>query len=337
MATTNLFGAPGVQGRRVHVQRPPRPAGRDRQGDARRSTSAPSWAPRSTSSGAGARAPRSAPRRIPRDALERYREAIDVLCDYVARSGLRAAFRDRAQAERAARRHLPADRRARAALHHDAAPPRDGRRQPRGRARDDGGAGVPSRRRPGAVGGQAVPHRSQRASGSAATTRTSASAPRTSRRPSCSCGCSSAPATTAPGTSTPTRTATRTRTASGTSRAAACAPTRALAEKARHFDSLPEVQEALAAAGADRAREPRRRRAMPPDALKAEAEPRRAGRARLRQRAAGPAARRRAARSALSASQQALQPAAVAMTSVRFGARRRRPTRRPHRARACSG
>ena len=53
----------------------------------------------------------------PRDALERYREAIDVLCRLRDRPGLRHALRDGAQAERAARRHLPADRRARAALH----------------------------------------------------------------------------------------------------------------------------------------------------------------------------------------------------------------------------
>ena len=46
--------------------------------------------------------------------------------------------------------------------------------------------------------------------------------PRTSRRRSCSCACSSARATTARATSTPTPTAARTPTASGTSPAAAC-------------------------------------------------------------------------------------------------------------------
>ena len=59
----------------------------------------------------------------PRDALERYREAIDVLCEYAIGAGLRPAVRDGAQAERAARGHLPAHRRARAALHHHAAAP----------------------------------------------------------------------------------------------------------------------------------------------------------------------------------------------------------------------
>ena len=79
------------------------------------------------------------------------------------RAGLRPALRARAEAQRAARRHLPADGRPRAALHLDAAAPRDGRRQPRGRARDHGRPLVPARRRAGAVGGQALPHRPQRA------------------------------------------------------------------------------------------------------------------------------------------------------------------------------
>ena len=154
---------PGLQGRRVHVQRPRRAPRGDRQGDARRSTSAPSWAPRSTSSGAAARAPRSArPRtRATRSSATARRSTCSR--DYVVEPGLRPALRDRAQAQRAARRHLPADRRPRAALHLDARPPGDGRRQPRGRARDDGGPVVPPRRRAGAVGGQALPHRPQRA------------------------------------------------------------------------------------------------------------------------------------------------------------------------------
>ena len=77
--------------------------------------------------------------------------------------GLRAALRDRAEAQRAARGHLPADRRPRAALHHHARAARARRRQPRGRARDDGGPVVPPCRRSGAVGRQVVPHRPQRA------------------------------------------------------------------------------------------------------------------------------------------------------------------------------
>ena len=164
MATTNLFTPSGVQGRRVHVQRPPRAARRDRQGDARRSTSAPSWAPRSTSSGAAARAPRSArPRtRATRSSATARRSTCSA--DYVVEQGYDLRFAHRAQAQRAARRHLPADRRPRAALHLPrSSAPGHGRRQPGGRARDDGRAVVPPRRRPGAVGGQALPHRPQRA------------------------------------------------------------------------------------------------------------------------------------------------------------------------------
>ena len=99
----------------------------------------------------------------PRDALERYREAIDVLSDYVVDNGYALQVRDGAQAERAARGHLPADRRPRAALHRDAEAAGDGRRQPRGRARDDGRPVLPPRDRARAVGGQALPHRSERA------------------------------------------------------------------------------------------------------------------------------------------------------------------------------
>ena len=47
---------------------------------------------------------------------------------------------------------------------------------------------------------------------------------------------------------------------------------RALAEKARHFDSLPEVQEALAAAGDARARAAQRRRRRSRTRSKAESE-----------------------------------------------------------------
>ena len=184
----------------------------------------------------------------PRDALDRYREAINVLSDYVGRAGLRPALRDGAQAERAARRHLPADGRARAALHLHARPARHGRRQPRGRARDDGRAVVPPRDRAGAVGRQAVPRRPQRAADrplrpglplrrrgpqGGVPARAAARARRLRR---------------ARATSTRTRTATRTPTACGTSRAAACARTSRWPRRRATSTALPEVQEALAAA-----------------------------------------------------------------------------------------
>ena len=47
----------------------------------------------------------------PVEAIKRFREAINFLCEYVERSGLRPAVRARSQAERAARRHLLPDHR----------------------------------------------------------------------------------------------------------------------------------------------------------------------------------------------------------------------------------
>ncbi len=55
-----------------------------------------------------------------RAALDRYKEALDVLCAVRPGPRVRAAVRDRAEAERAARRHPAAHRRARAGVHHRA-------------------------------------------------------------------------------------------------------------------------------------------------------------------------------------------------------------------------
>ena len=79
-----------------------------------------------------------------------------------ARAGLRPPLRDRAQAQRAARRHPAADGRPRPGVHHRAGAPRAGRHQPRGRPRGDGGPQLRARHRPGAVARQALPHRPQR-------------------------------------------------------------------------------------------------------------------------------------------------------------------------------
>ena len=126
------------------------------------STSPPSSAPRSTSAGAAARAPstgaakdvagRAGP--LP-GGLQRPRRVRH-------RPGLRPPVRDRAEAQRAPRRHPAADDRPRAGVHRDARPPRAGRRQPRDRPRGDGRAQRRRRLRAGAVAGQALPHRPQR-------------------------------------------------------------------------------------------------------------------------------------------------------------------------------
>ena len=97
-----------------------------------------------------------------RAALDRYREAFNVLGRVRHRPGLRHALRDRAQAQRAPRRHPAADGRSCDRLHQRARPPRAGRRQPRGRARGDGEPELRARHRPGPVARQALPHRPQR-------------------------------------------------------------------------------------------------------------------------------------------------------------------------------
>ena len=62
-----------------------------------------------------------------RAAFERYREALDLLCQYVVDQKYSPALRDRAEAERTARRHSAPDHRARAGLHRDSRAPGDGR------------------------------------------------------------------------------------------------------------------------------------------------------------------------------------------------------------------
>ena len=100
-----------------------------------------------------------------RAALDRYREGMDTARPVLDRQGLRNAVRDRAEAERAPRRHPAALHRARAGLHQRARARRHGGHQPRDRARADGQPQLHPRHRPGAVGREAVPHRPQRAEG----------------------------------------------------------------------------------------------------------------------------------------------------------------------------
>ena len=69
-----------------------------------------------------------------RAALDRYREAMDTLAAVLDRPRLRHAVRDRAQAERAARRHPAALHRPRAGVHQRARARRHGRHQPGDRA-----------------------------------------------------------------------------------------------------------------------------------------------------------------------------------------------------------
>ena len=237
----------------------------------------------------------------PRDALERYREAIDVLGDYVVDQGydLRFAMEPKPNEPRGDI-FLPTVGHA---LHFIEMLKRPEMVGVNPEVAHETMAGLSFHHAVGqALWAGKLFHIDLNGSASAATTRTSASARRTSRRRSCSSACSSARATTGRCTSTRTPTATRTARACGTSPSGCMSTYRALAEKAAHFDSLPEVQDALAAASTPELRDPDRRRRRPRDAQGRVRQPRRAGRARLLQREARPARRGRAARGALDGS-----------------------------------
>ena len=158
-------------------------------------------------------------------ALDRYREAFDLLGELRAGAGVRPAVRDRAQAQRAARRHPAAHDRARAGLHQRARASGAGRAEPRDGARGDGRAELRPRPGPGVVARQAVPHRPQRADRPSLRPGLPASARATPAGRSGPSTSSSTAGTTDRGTSTSSRRAPRTWTASGPRRPAACATT----------------------------------------------------------------------------------------------------------------
>ena len=83
---------PGLQGRRVHVQRPPGAPRGDRQGDARRSTSAAELSAEVFVFWGGREGTEVGAAKDPRDALERYREAVNVLVDYSESNGYGLRF-----------------------------------------------------------------------------------------------------------------------------------------------------------------------------------------------------------------------------------------------------
>jgi len=83
---------PGVQGRRVHRQRPRRAALRVAQDAAQHRPCGPSSAPRSTSPGGGREGAESDAAKDVRAALDRMREAIDTLCAHVIERGYNMRF-----------------------------------------------------------------------------------------------------------------------------------------------------------------------------------------------------------------------------------------------------
>ena len=94
MATTNLFTDRGLQGRRLHQQQRPNPRLCHSEDHARRWNSAPSSAPRFTSSGAAAKASKADATKDPVEAIKRFREAINFLCEYSIeqKSAIKFAF-----------------------------------------------------------------------------------------------------------------------------------------------------------------------------------------------------------------------------------------------------
>ncbi len=154
--------APGLQGRCVHGERPGRPALRIAEDDARdrprrraRRHDLRLLGRARGQRGHRGQADGGCVRPLPRGA--------ELPLRVRARSGLRPALRARAEAERAAWRFVPGDRRPRADVHRPSRPSRDGRREPRGRPRDDGRTELRPRGRAGDLGRQALPHRPQRA------------------------------------------------------------------------------------------------------------------------------------------------------------------------------
>ena len=206
---------PRVQGRRVHQQRPRGAAVRAAQGAAQRR---PGRRPRRETFvlwGGREGGEYDAAKDI-RAALDRYREAMDLLCGFVS-TGLRPAVRHRAQAERAARRHPAADRGARAGVHREAGAPGHRRGEPGGRARADVQPQHGARRGPGAV-----------ARGSSSTSTSTASTAPSSTRTSCS----------------------DTATCSTRSRWSTCSRRPGVAyEGPRHFDYKPSRTEDIEACG----------------------------------------------------------------------------------------
>ena len=97
----------------------------------------------------------------PVEAIKRFREALDFLCDYARDQGYDLRFALEAKPNEP-RGDIYFPTTAPSGLHPDARAPGDGGRQPRVRARDDGRAQLRPRRRAGDRGRQAVPHRPQR-------------------------------------------------------------------------------------------------------------------------------------------------------------------------------
>ena len=209
----------------------------------------------------------------PRDALERYREAINVLAEYAVEQGydLRFAIEPKPNEPRGDV-FLPTVGHA---LHFISTLDRPEMVGVNPEVAHETMAGLSFLHAvgAGAVGGQAVPHRPQRAARSAATTRTSASAREDLKEAFLLVRLLERAGYTRPAALRRARVPQRGRRGRVGLRARLHAHVLALAERARHFDSLPEVRGgARGRLGARAGRADDRRASGEADALKAEAE-----------------------------------------------------------------
>ncbi len=158
-------------------------------------------------------------------ALDRMKEAFDLLGEYVAHAGLRPALRRRAQAQRAARRHPAADRRPRAGVHRASWRAPSSSASTRRSATSRWPGSTSPRHRPGAVARQALPHRPERPDRHQVRPGPALRRRATCVTPSGWWTCWRRPVTRDRGTSTSSRRVPRTSTASGRRPPAACATT----------------------------------------------------------------------------------------------------------------
>ena len=231
MVTTNLFTHPVFKDGAFTSQRPcgapvraaqghaqPRPRRRARRGDLR-----VLGRPRGRGGRRGART--SAPRST---ATAR---ASTLLAAYVKDQRVRHPLRDRAQAQRAARRHPAAHGRPRAGVHRRrSSTPTWSGVNPEVGHEQMAGLNFAARHRAGAVARQALPHRPQRPARHQVRPGPGVRPRRPAERvlhgrPAGERAPSGGPATTARGTSTTSRCAPRTSTACGRPRPRTCAPT----------------------------------------------------------------------------------------------------------------
>jgi xylose isomerase len=140
MATTNLFSDPVFKDGAVHQQQRANPRLRGSRRPCGRWTWGPSSGPRSTSSGAAARGTESDGTKDPVEAVKRFREAVNFLCEYSIEQGYGYKFAFEAKPNEPRGHMYFAVTGSYLALDPTLDHPGHVRREPRVRPRDDGRA-----------------------------------------------------------------------------------------------------------------------------------------------------------------------------------------------------